>query len=358
MEFLGELGDRIRSLAIGDLPFWIVLFGVAVVWVVAYLALLRRPTKLGAEQRLPRQLTMALLVVVGVVAVVLALPVSEQARSSLLGLLGVLLSASLALSSTTFVSNAMAGLQLRVIGGFRPGDFIRIGDHFGRVTERGLLHTEIQTEDRDLETIPNLFLVQSPLRVVRSSGTIISATVGLGYDVPRRRIEEALLQAAEDAKLTDAFVQVSELGDFAVTYRVAGFFEKVTHLVSARSTLQKRVLDALHGAGIEILSPNWMSQRVLPAETRVIPPHSAPKPEPADGLPEAVMFDKAEAAAHATSLREELTRLTAEIQALETELKGGEGNAKELEAGIQRRRKQAQLLEARLERVSQAEAAD
>ena len=33
------------------------------------------------------------------------------------------------------------------MGGFHPGDFIRIGEQFGRVTEKGLLHTEIQSEE-------------------------------------------------------------------------------------------------------------------------------------------------------------------------------------------------------------------
>jgi len=37
-----------------------------------------------------------------------------------------------------------------------------VGDYFGRVTERGLFHVEIQTEDRDLATLPNMFLVSQP----------------------------------------------------------------------------------------------------------------------------------------------------------------------------------------------------
>ena len=60
---------------------------------------------------------------------------------------------------------------------FRPGDFVRVGERLGRVTERGLFHTEIQTEDRDLTTLPNLYLVTNPVTVVRASGTIVSTTV-------------------------------------------------------------------------------------------------------------------------------------------------------------------------------------
>ena len=46
-----------------------------------------------------------------------------------------------------FIGNVMAGLMLRAVRNFRTGDFVRVEKHFGRVTERGLLHTEIQTED-------------------------------------------------------------------------------------------------------------------------------------------------------------------------------------------------------------------
>ena len=41
--------------------------------------------------------------------------------------------ATVALSSTTFVANTMAGLMLRLVRNFRPGEFVRVGDHFGSV---------------------------------------------------------------------------------------------------------------------------------------------------------------------------------------------------------------------------------
>ena len=38
----------------------------------------------------------------------------------------------------------MAGLMMRVVKGFGAGDFVSIGESFGRVSERGLFHVEIQ----------------------------------------------------------------------------------------------------------------------------------------------------------------------------------------------------------------------
>ena len=154
--------------------------------------------------------------------VILTLPVSETTIGQLLGLIGILLSAVIALSAMTFVGNIMAGLMLRAIKNFRPGDFVRVGDHFGRISERGLFHIEIQTEDRDLTTLPNQYLVTNPVKVIRSSGTLVTADVSLGYDVSRVVVERVLLEAATDAELKEPFVYVIGLGDFSVAYRIAG----------------------------------------------------------------------------------------------------------------------------------------
>jgi small-conductance mechanosensitive channel len=68
----------------------------------------------------------------------------------------------------------------------------------GKCRGAGRFHTEIQTDERTLTTLPNLYLVTNPVTTLRSSGTVVSATVSLGYDVPRGRIEELLLEAARD----------------------------------------------------------------------------------------------------------------------------------------------------------------
>ena len=208
----------------------------------------------GESGRLLRQLAVAAVAVSGLVVFVVALPIAPAMRAQLLSLLGVVVSAALALSSTTLVGNAMAGLMLRFVGRFRPGDFIQVDGHLGRVTQRGLFHVEIQTEDRDLQTLPNSFLVSHPLKIVRESGTIVSATVSLGYDVPRRRVDELLCQAVADAELLDGFTQILELGDYSITYRVAGFLPEPKTLISARSRLRACMIDALHGVG-------WRSSR-------------------------------------------------------------------------------------------------
>ena len=141
---------------------------VGVLWIANWFLLRRRPHP-GGEGRIRAQVILLLVTGICVVLIVLALPLGDTSRGQLLALLGLALTAAIALSSTTFVANAMAGLMLRSVKSFRPGDFIRVGEQFGRVTERGLFHTEIQTEDRDLTTLPNLYLISQPFTVVRST---------------------------------------------------------------------------------------------------------------------------------------------------------------------------------------------
>jgi small-conductance mechanosensitive channel len=149
--------------------------------------------------RFRNQMIMILLTAAGTLIVILVVPMGDIMRGQVLSLIGILLSAAIALSSTTVLGNAMAGVMMRAVGNFRMGDFVRVGEHVGRVSERGLFHTEIQTEDRELTTLPNLYRVTHPVTTIRTSGTIVSTLVSLGYDVPRTRIEDLLLVAARNA---------------------------------------------------------------------------------------------------------------------------------------------------------------
>lgn len=333
-------------------PPLVVIAVVLVSLLVANWILLGRRRDVGEERRFSKRIAMIILSCIGVVVVLLALPINTDTKGQLLGLLGLLLSAIVALSSTTFVSNAMAGFMLRAVGNFRPGDFVSVGQQFGRVTERGLFHTEIQTEDRDLVTIPNLYLITHPIRVIRSSGTIIWATVSLGYDIPHDRAETLLLEAARAAELEDPFVQISELGDFSVTYRIAGFLAEIKQMLTLRSKLRKTMLDTLHGSGIEIVSPAFMNQRPLQEGTRFIPSQEAAGATPAapDQVPEELIFDKAEEAEKLGQLNHERDTLEGEVTTLEADLKNAEEASRaSLELEIRKKREKIAFIEDVLE---------
>lgn len=305
------------------LPLLITLGVIAVLLLAVRLYFNRRDRVLGAHNNFSRPIVTLVILAFAIVAVIIALPIDDTStRDQLLSLFGLVLTGVIGLSSTTFVSNAMAGFMIRAIGSFRSGDFVKVSNNFGRVSARGLFHTEIQTEDRDLTTLPNLFLVTNPVTVVRSSGTIISASVSLGYDVHQATVEPLLLEAARDAGLEDPFVRVMELGDFSVSYRVAGLLEEVKHLVSKRSHLHINVLNTLHNAGIEILSPNAMMQRPLKDGQKIMPERKveADVKDDSEEMPEEKMFDKAEEAEQLEKLGVERNDLLKEKEELKRQL--------------------------------------
>ncbi len=321
--------------------------GVIIVLGIVNRFLQRNAAKVAGRQ-FRNQVIMSAASFGGLLLVVLGLPIDPTMRGQLLSLIGIIISAAIALSSSTILGNAMAGIMLKTLRNFHSGDFIKVGDYFGRVTERGLFHTEIQTADRDLVTLPNMFLATTPVTVVRSSGTIVSATVSLGYDIPHTKIEELLLKAAAGIELLDPFVQVIDLGDFSVNYRVAGLLEESKKLLSYRSRLRAAILDALHQGGVEIVSPNFQNLRDFDPQKNFIPaPVRAKKDQPVDAAPVDVVFDKAEVA-------ESLSAMSMEQSGLETELKEARQTVKDAKEDEEKEKaeKQVTLLKAKFEELA------
>ncbi|MEZ4819480.1 MAG: mechanosensitive ion channel [Bdellovibrionota bacterium] len=241
-----------------------------------------------------KQLLFIAILGICIVFIIVSLPIDEKCVQ-LLSLIGIFITAAVALSSTTFLGNLMAGFMLRSINNFAPGDFIEVSHIFGRVSEYGFLHTEVQTEDSNLTTLPNLFLVTHPVKVYRSSGTVISAEVSLGYDVSKERIIEKLTEAAQAIGLESVFVHALNLGDFSITYKVSGFLKEIKSIVSTRSKLRLSMVTKLHEANIEIVSPTFMNQRVYDTSQKFIVKSWLDKAEESQQTnAEDVIFDKAE----------------------------------------------------------------
>jgi len=268
----------------------LILWSPAVFSVIAVLAglrffdwwLLKRHSDMGSEKKLPRQLAMLALTGVSMTIVLLTLPLQDSIRNQLLAILGLIATAIMGLSSTTLVSNAMASVMLRTTNSIRTGDYLPVGEHFGRVTERGLMHTEIQMESRELTTLPNSFLISNPFTIVRSSGTIIS---------------------------------------------ISGFLSDVKRLLSAHSDSCKAVIGSLHCAGVEIVSPGFMNQRSLSEGAKVILNSCDLGSESNnEQVPEEMMVDKADDAEQVKIVRE---KLEAELKVLEQQAEEAENDARE-----------------------------
>lgn len=324
--------NELISLGVLLLPITLTVFAVIVCLMLAHRILLSDPS-LNKEALLPRKLILLALYLLGILMIALALPVAESTRNQVIGLFGIALSGVIAFSSTSIVANIMAGIVLRFTKPFRTGDFIRVNGYFGRVSEKGLFDTEIQTEQRELVAFTNSYLTSNPVTVIRSSGTIISANLSLGYDHSHGKIEALLVQAAIEASLEEPFVEIIELDDFSIAYRVSGLLSEVKSMISSRSRLHANILDILHQANIEIMSPNFVNNRQIADQPPAIPTiesHTATNSDDAneltdDKLPENIIFDKAE---EAEQKEFKVHDLSEQINHLKSQLKDSSGDDK------------------------------
>lgn len=139
-------------------------------------------------------------------------------------------------------------------------------------------------------------------------------------------MKSLLLVAAEHSELEDPFVQVLELGNYAITYKISGMLKDVKSLLTARSMLRCNVLDSLHGDGIEIMSPTFMNQRPVAEDSKIIPSGKGQQLV-SSGIPaETLVFDKAE---KAERLEKQRQKLQDKIQSAKTDLENAAAEEKE-----------------------------
>jgi len=288
---------------------------IALATVVIFVALrffLLRWEKKHHKSTYVRQLWLGLVVFLGIVLIVIFFPVNEEdqtLKKEVISIIGIVISGAIALSSTTFLGNAFAGLMNRITDNYQLGNFLMVKGYFGRVTNRSVFHVEIQTPERNLISIPNLFMSSNPVEIYRSSGTLITTSVSLGYEVPRQKVEPLLVEAAVQAGLEEPFVYITSLGDFSVVYKVHGLLKEVSKLISVRSRLHAMILDRMHENQIEIVSPTFMNQRQV-NEVTFIPKDTGESKQVETIIPEELMFDKAERASNLENLKQRQKELT------------------------------------------------
>lgn len=140
-------------------------------------------------------------------------------------------------------------------------------------------------------------------------------------------------------------MQILELGDFSVTYRIAGLLTDVRQLISARSRLRAKMLDELHDTNIEIVSPRFMNLRELASGRVFIPEHpSATAGAMANRVaPEDIVFDKAERAENVERMRERLADLNDSLQAMDEKISAAESVEQKDALKAEKQRMEAQL---------------
>lgn len=349
--FLAQTDGRVLADWIPALVVVLVTIGLIV---VARAVAGRSSKRDTADRKFRAQIATIGVVLLGILALIFALPDGSDSDLAF-SVFGLVVTGALAISSQSIIANAMAGLMLRSVASFKPGDFIEVADQMGRVSEQGLFHTEIQTPDRDLFTIPNSVMLNQPVRVVRSSGTIVSITLSIGYDVSRHVLDDLFVDAAKSVGLVDPFVQMLELGDYSITYRIAGFLEDPRTMLACRSSLRMAIVDKLSDAGIEIMSPMYVARRAVSNEPLIPDEHTPSLSARFRRTAEDRVFDKAESAGRLETAKADLVSSNEELDNLRAKLATSEVEERPaLEAAIGRQERQIERLLRSIERLSES----
>jgi small-conductance mechanosensitive channel len=209
-------------------------------------------------------------------AVAMAYPYLPGSDTDAFKGISVFVGLMVSLGSSGLVNQLMSGLMITYSRALRPGDFVRIGDVEGTVTQLGTLSTKVKTPRREEVTIPNAVLVSTVTtnysRLHGSEGVFAPTSVTIGYDVPWRQVHALLLLAAERTKgirrQPAPTVRQTGLRDFAVEYTLLVSVEEPTMRSPVLDALHASIQDAFNEFGVQIMSPAYERD---PPDPKIVP---------------------------------------------------------------------------------------
>ena len=191
--------------------------------------------------------------------------------------LGLLVS----LSSSSAISNIIAGTILTYTGAFRMGDRVQISGTTGDVVKKSLLTTHLRTIKNEVVAIPNSIVLSGSTvnytTLAEQRGLILHTTITIGYDAPWRTVHQLLIEAALATDGIDAapppFVFQTALNDFYVSYEINAYTRRPHDMAAIYAALHANIQESFNKGGVEIMSAHYLSLRdgntvTIPADHR------------------------------------------------------------------------------------------
>lgn len=211
-------------------------------------------------------------------ALAMAYPYLPGAQTEAFKGLSVLLGIMVSIGASGLVGQIASGVILVYTRALSIGEYVRIQDCEGTVTEIGLFVTRLRTGMGSEYALPNSLVIgnitRNFSRVTGGTGFVLEAPVSIGYDTPWRQVHALLIGAAGSvpgiAKDPAPYVMQTDLADAYVVYRL------VCVVAESAATSRAAVASALNGAiqdwfnrhGVQIMSPSYYDD---PAEPKIVP---------------------------------------------------------------------------------------
>lgn len=215
-------------------------------------------------------------ILVWLFAVIVAYPYMPGSGTDAFKGVSVFLGLILTFGSSGLVNQVMSGFVVTYSRALRVGDFVRTGEVEGTVIHLGLLSTKIKTLLLEEVTVPNAVVVAQTTtdysRFAEKEGVLTPTSVTIGYDAPWRQVHALLVRAAERTPglrmQPKPHVLQTGLEDFYVRYTLYVCLERQEARLVTMDALYRNIQDAFNEAGVQIMSPHYLSDPALPKVVR------------------------------------------------------------------------------------------
>jgi small-conductance mechanosensitive channel len=211
-----------------------------------------------------------------VAAAIVAYPYIPGSGTSAFKGVTILAGLMLSLGSTNLVGQLINGLVLIYSRAVRPGEVVVVDQTEGVLEKVGLFSCALRTANDELVWLPNSALaagVRNNSRPAPGGSVRFTTQVTIGYDTPWRQVRDLLLAAAAATsavrKDPAPFVRQVALEDFYVRYELVFAPADPAQRKVVLTELHQAIQDNFHGAGVQIMSPNYRGD---PAQPKIPPP--------------------------------------------------------------------------------------
>lgn len=160
------------------------------------------------------------------------------------------------------LENFISGLTILLDRPFRVGDWITVGDHYGRIADLSLRSTRLKTLNGETVVFPNVEMVTRAVVNHTMGGTLrVDVPFGIAYKEDVNEAREVVMGLVDDdderlAPEGDHRVVTTELGDSSVAMELHLFVGDAGDAVPLRFEFTEKIRTALGAAEIEIPFPH------------------------------------------------------------------------------------------------------